>query len=41
MSGFCEVQCLCYDGSPNWLGWLILGFGALLVLGIASAIFDR
>lgn len=23
--GFCKVEFLCYQGEPNWLGWLILG----------------
>ena len=31
---FCEVQFLCYQGEPNWLGWLILGLACLIVVFI-------
>ena len=23
-SSFCKVEFVCYEGDPNWLGWLIL-----------------
>lgn len=23
-SSFCKVEFVCYEGEPNWLGWLIL-----------------
>ena len=23
-SSFCKVEFLCYQGEPNWLGWLVL-----------------
>ena len=32
--GFCKVQFLCFAGDPNWLGWIVLAFGALLLLGV-------
>lgn len=42
IDGFCKVQFLCYEAEPNWLGWIVLGFGALVValiaLGIVAAI---
>jgi hypothetical protein len=31
---FCKVQFLCYDGTPNWLGWAVLGWGVLIALAI-------
>jgi hypothetical protein len=43
--GFCMVQFVCYDGTPNWLGWGLLGWGALVVVGVLSgalgALIDR
>lgn len=36
ITGFCEVQFLCYEGHPNWLGWLILLFGACIVAAMIS-----
>ena len=40
---FCKVQFLCYDGEPNWLGWLILGpmllIGLWFLIGITSSVF--
>ena len=43
--GFCMVQFPCYDGTPNWLGWGLLGWGALVVVGMLSgvlgALIDR
>jgi len=43
--GFCKVQFPCYDGTPNWLGWGFLGWGALVVVGMLSgvlgALIDR
>lgn len=34
ITGFCKVEFLCYAGDPNWLGWIILGFGILIFFGI-------
>ena len=35
---FCKVEFLCYQGEPNWLGWLILGpaiaFVAIFILNL-------
>ena len=28
--GFCKVQFLCYEGTPNWLGYIVLGIGTIL-----------
>ena len=33
ISSFCKVEFLCYEGSPNWLGWGLLG-GAIIFLVI-------
>jgi len=39
IEGFCKVEMLCYQGVPNWLGWvnigiltLVLGGGVLMIL---------
>ena len=32
-SSFCKVEFVCYQGEPNWLGWLIL-IPFVLVIGI-------
>ena len=29
---FCEVDFLCYAGSPNWLGWMVITYAALVIL---------
>lgn len=32
---FCEVEFLCYEGRPNWLGWgVLVFFGGILVLAV-------
>jgi len=38
IESFCKVEFLCYQGDPNWLGWIVLGvFGlTLVVLLLAS-----
>jgi hypothetical protein len=45
---FCKVGFLCYFGEPNWLGWIVFGFGSLfgllmglsIIAGILQAISD-
>ena len=32
MEGFCKVEFLCYAGELNWLGWMVLGIGLVLIL---------
>ena len=34
VTGFCKVQFLCYQGDPNWLGWIVIGGGGLMALGL-------
>lgn len=29
---FCKVEFLCWNGDPNWLGWIVL----VIVLGIGA-----
>jgi hypothetical protein len=38
--GFCKVQFLCYRGDANWLGWLVMGLGVLVVVHFTSKLFD-
>ena len=26
---FCEVQFLCHEGEPNWLGWFVISVVAI------------
>jgi hypothetical protein len=37
--GFCKVQFLCYDGTPNFFGWSALAWGGLLAFGVVAAAF--
>ena len=44
ISGFCQVQFLCYEAEPNWLGWIVLTWGALfgaaILLGAVVSFLD-
>ena len=44
ITGFCKVDFVCFEGSPNWLGWILLVFFFLFVLiltlGLIFAMFD-
>jgi hypothetical protein len=31
---FCHVPAVCYQGEPNWLGWIVLTLPALFVVGV-------
>jgi len=31
--GFCKVGFVCWNGDPNWLGWISIGIGGLLIGG--------
>ena len=35
---FCKVGFVCWNGEPNWLGWVALGFAVLMILGIILGI---
>jgi hypothetical protein len=35
---FCKVEFACWNGDPNWLGWILIGIGGLILLGISLAI---
>ena len=32
LNGFCKVSFVCWQGSPNWLGWILVAFLGLLIL---------
>ena len=32
ITGFCKAEFLCYEGSPHWLGWGVLGIGAIILI---------
>ena len=38
INSFCKVEFVCYQGDPNWLGWILISFLGLFILGI---IFSR
>lgn len=43
IAGFCEVQFLCFQGHPNWLGWIVLavaGIIAFVALAIAWVVYE-
>jgi len=33
ITGFCKVEFLCYQGEPNWLGWLVLS-PIIIIIGM-------
>lgn len=39
LSEFCKVECLCWNGDPNWLGWGVIGFGVFMAVMIILGIF--
>ena len=36
--GFCKVDFVCWQGEPNWIGWIFIGIFTLILLIIALAI---
>ena len=42
---FCKVNFLCWHGEPNWLGWILIGIGALIlfviILNVVAGMFSR
>ena len=43
INGYCKVDFLCYNGEPNWLGWIpLIGIGIVIcfsiVFGLLAAI---
>ena len=40
ISGFCKVEFLCHAGSPNWLGWGVLGIGLIATLYLLFLIVE-
>jgi MFS family permease len=39
LNEFCKVQSVCYEGNPNWLGWILIGFFLLIVYSISAVLF--
>lgn len=39
LNEFCKVQFVCYEGNPNWLGWIFIGFFLLIVYSISALLF--
>ena len=37
IESFCKVEFLCYQGDPNWLGWMVLGVFGLVVIALIIA----
>jgi len=38
--GFCKVDAVCWQGDPNWLGWIILFIVGAIVAVIVIMILD-
>ena len=38
--GFCKVEFACYNGEPNWLGWILIALGGWFLLLVAFALFN-
>jgi hypothetical protein len=36
---FCKVEFVCWQGEPNWLGWIVLACVVLFILYVALAIW--
>ena len=36
--GFCKVDFVCWQGEPNWLGWILISILGLILLGIVTAV---
>ena len=35
---FCKVQFLCYEWEINWLGWIVLVVGTLIIVSVILTI---
>jgi drug/metabolite transporter (DMT)-like permease len=31
LNGFCKVSFVCWNGNPNWLGWILVGLLGVLL----------
>jgi len=31
---FCKVEFACWNDAPNWLGWILIGIGGMIFLGL-------
>ena len=32
---FCKAECFCYQGEPNWLGWIVIFILGVIVIVIS------
>jgi len=39
--GFCKVDAVCWQGDPNWLGWIILFIVGAIVAVIVIMILEE
>lgn len=30
--GFCKVEAVCFEGNPNWLGWILIGILVIVLV---------
>jgi len=30
--GFCKVEAVCFEGDPNWLGWILIGILVIVLV---------
>ena len=41
INGYCKVEFLCHGGEPNWLGWVVIVFAGLFLLGFVIGIWSE
>jgi len=35
---FCKVGFLCWQGEPNWLGWILIGISSVVIFVVIAGI---
>lgn len=36
ITSFCKVSIVCWQGEPNWLGWIVIAAAFGIVIALAS-----